>query len=165
MRPAILGVDIGGVLIDRVADGSDTSFFSDNFLETPEVPGSFEALRVLGAGVFGSRIHLVSKCGPKIEARTRQWLDHTDFHVRAGVPPEHVHFCRERKHKASICARLGVTHFVDDRLDVLEYLETVGRKYLFQPRPADLARAANSNVSVAPNWNDVLADLARHPPT
>ena len=164
MRPALLGVDIGGVLIDRVAKGADTSFFADNFLETPEVAGAFDALKLLGTGAFGARIYLVSKCGPRIEGRTRLWLEHKGFHSITGVPPERVHFCRERKDKAPICAQLGVTHFVDDRLDVLDFLETVDRKYLFQPRPGDLARAATAPVIVATGWEDVLADLAMHPP-
>jgi len=30
----VLGVDIGGVIIDRINDGTDTSFFGDNYLRT-----------------------------------------------------------------------------------------------------------------------------------
>ena len=53
MSSEYLGVDVGGVLVDRIkADGSDTSFFSDRFLETPEVAGAFETLtRLVGSGL------------------------------------------------------------------------------------------------------------------
>ena len=35
-----LGVDIGGVIIDRANDRTDTSFFGGNYLETTAVPGA-----------------------------------------------------------------------------------------------------------------------------
>lgn len=73
----LLGVDVGGVLVDRIrADGSDTSFFSDRFLETPAVAGAFETLTRLGRERFGQRICIVSKCGPRTEEKTRLWLAH-----------------------------------------------------------------------------------------
>ena len=161
MKTEILGVDIGGVLIDRVADGTDTSFFSQRYLETPAVAESFATLALLRAGRFGAAIHLVSKCGPTVEAKTRRWLAHHRFAEIAGVPEAHLHFCRERPDKAPICARLGVTHFVDDRLDVLEYLKTVGRRYLFQPRDKDRARAVRekTDVVVVGSWAEIARDL------
>ena len=47
-RPT-LGVDVGGVLIDRVAEGSDTSFFGDRPLETPAVPDAVGTIARLAA--------------------------------------------------------------------------------------------------------------------
>jgi hypothetical protein len=45
----VLGVDIGGVIVDRVAENSDTSFFGDRPMETPAVEGAFDALAQLVA--------------------------------------------------------------------------------------------------------------------
>lgn len=42
-----LGVDIGGVIINRVNDDTDTSFFGDNYLATTATPGVFWALAQL----------------------------------------------------------------------------------------------------------------------
>ena len=53
--PPTLGVDIGGVIIDRVADGTDTSLFGKNYKRTPAVAGAFNALARLNAGRFASR--------------------------------------------------------------------------------------------------------------
>src|SRR3954469_24673945 len=119
-RPA-LGVDVGGVLIDRVAEGSDTSFFGDRPLETPAVPGAVEALSALTAGTFASRVFLISKAGPRISERTRAWLEHTGFFAATGIAPTHLHFVRNRGDKEPVCRRLGITHFVDDRLSVLNH--------------------------------------------
>lgn len=164
-RPAphdVLGVDIGGVLTDRVADGSDTSFFSDRFLETPAVADGFEILARLVRERFGERAHLVSKCGPRVQEKTLLWLAHRNFHAITGVAPERLHFCRTREEKAPICKRLRVTHFIDDRFDVLSYLTTVPNRYLFQPRDKDLARAereAPQGLCVVRSWAEIAALL------
>jgi len=162
MQTDVLGVDVGGVLIDRVADDTDTSFFSDRFLETPAVADAFAMVGRLARERFGGRVHLVSKCGPRVQEKTKLWLAHHRFHEITGVPPAHAHFCRTREEKAPICTRLRVTHFVDDRYDVLSYLARVPRRYLFQPREKDLARASREpleGLSIVQSWSAVAADL------
>ncbi len=157
-----LGVDIGGVLIDRVADGTDTSFFSSRFLETPAVTDGFTTLARLARERFGPAVHLVSKCGPQVQEKTRLWLIHHRFSEITGIPLERVHFCRTREEKAPICKRLQVTHFVDDRFDVLSYLTTVPRLYLFQPRDKDLARSTREKLPglcVVQSWSAIAEDL------
>jgi len=122
--PPVLGVDVGGVLVDRAAEGSDTSFFGSDPMSTPMVPDAFAAVATL-APLFGWRVHVISKAGPKISALTREWLARHEFFALTGVSPSNLHFVRKRHEKAPVCAQLGVTHFVDDRLDVLEHLEGV----------------------------------------
>ena len=129
----VLGVDIGGVIIDRVNDDSDTSFFADGYLESTAVVGAFAALARLNAERFHGEIYLVSKCGRRIEARTREWLRHHGFWEAVGLPDDQVRFCRRREEKALIAADLGITHFIDDRLEVLSYLTGVPHRYLFNP--------------------------------
>jgi hypothetical protein len=153
-----LGVDVGGVIIDRINDNTDTSFFSDNYLATTAVPGAFEALARLSAEQFDSRVFLVSKCGPRVEAKTREWLAHHDFHGRTGIAADRLHFCRQRRDKAGICETLGITHFVDDRLEVLGYLTSVPNRYLFQPNLRELQRHKRhlSRVHRVESWQEVL---------
>jgi hypothetical protein len=135
---ARLGIDIGGVLISRPHDGEDTVFFGESLdaaLETPPMEGMFDAVSAL-ATLFAGRVWIVSKCGRRIQDRSRLWLDHHHFHDRTGVPADHVHFCRDRAGKVPICRDLGITHFIDDRLDVLGHLDgVVPNRYLFGPGP------------------------------
>ncbi len=162
--PPTLGVDVGGVLIDRVAEGSDTSFFGDRPLETPAVPDAVETIARLAAGSFEDRVFLISKAGPKIAERTRAWLDHTDFWSATGLSPEQLHFVRARADKEPVCRRLGVTHFVDDRLSVLNHLTSVRCRYLFTgglgsslgPGPGDVP----PDVVVVDTWPRLAAMLA-----
>ena len=153
----MLGVDVGGVLIDRItADGSDTSFFSDRFLETPPVQGAFDTLARLSRERFGPRICIVSKCGPRTEEKTRLWLAHHKLLDALGLDVEALHFCRARKDKAPICKRLGVSHFIDDRMEVLMHLKSVRHRFLFGPQEAGV----NANgVKRVEGWSDVAAAL------
>ena len=114
-----LGVDIGRVII--AGDGPDTSFVGgtdEDALRTPEVPGACEALTRLHR-LFEGRVWLVSKCGARVEARTRRWLAAHRFFETTSINPDQIVFCRARPEKAPICARLRITCFVDDRWDVL----------------------------------------------
>jgi hypothetical protein len=133
-----LGVDIGRVIItpDDTRD-ADTSFLRGSeadALHTPPNAGAFEALAVL-TEAFDGRVWLVSKCGPKIERRSRAWLDHHSFFARTGVSDRNLRFCRERRDKALHCTRLAITHFVDDRADVMRHLTgLVPWLFLFGPQ-------------------------------
>lgn len=156
----ILGVDVGGVIIGRENDRTDTSFFGPNYLKTTAVEGVFEALARLGE--LGFQIHLVSKCGENTQRKTLEWLNFHRFYERTGVEPERVHFCRTRPQKAPICARQRITHFVDDRLDVLEYLNDVGGLFLFQPNASDEARwrSTGHRSRLVKSWREVLEGIA-----
>lgn len=142
----VLGVDIGGVLmgghrarkLQRTA-GEDTSFFGPNYLLTPALPGALEAMERLCAaagtdavGAF-AEVHIVSKCGEEVQNKTRKWFAHHGLLEQWGLPEERMHFCERRHEKAPICEGLGVTHFIDDRLSVLQHLTTVRYRYCFDP--------------------------------
>ncbi|MGI5149084.1 hypothetical protein ACQEVC_22425 [Plantactinospora sp. CA-294935] len=175
-----IGIDIGGVVVQQVdrlypadqttgpepisadppggPETEDTALLAD-FRRTPPMPGAFEAVAALVAEMFGEHVYLVSKCGERVERRTRLWLDHHDFYPRTGVRPENVHFCRTRQGKAPIAAALGLTHFVDDRLEVLSYLETVPHRYLFRPREPEVRshRSHLAAVRRVESWPELMA--------
>jgi len=146
----VLGIDVGGVLVKRASQRDDTSFFGVRPMETPMVAGALEAVRLL-APLFGFRVHLVSKAGPRIAALTKEWLALHGFFEDTGLDAGSMWFVRKREDKAPICARLGVTHFVDDRVDVLEYLTSVSFRFLFTgglgDHPAPLHPPARFRVS------------------
>ncbi len=74
-----------------------------------------------------------------------------------------MHFVRERRDKAPVCERLGITHFVDDHLDVLAYLTSVQHRHLFlggrdEPPGSDVPEWA----TVTHDWAELAAILARN---
>jgi hypothetical protein len=157
-RPT-LGVDVGGVIIQRVSNDADTSFFSGKYLSTPPVAGCIDALRALVESPFGKNVYIVSKCGPEVERRTREWLEHHRIYRETGIQRDQVHFTLTRAGKAPICELLGITHFIDDRLDVLQHLTSVPQRYLFVGgNPADMrATQAPDGINVAATWIGLLA--------
>ncbi|HEY6593893.1 MAG TPA: hypothetical protein VI011_07255 [Asanoa sp.] len=156
-----LGVDVGGVLIVPDDEVEDTSFFGANYLRTPAMPDAFAGLAALVRDRFGERVHLVSTCSESTERRTREWLAHHDFYARTGVAPRHVHFVRTREAKAPVAASLGLTHFVDDKLEVLSYLVTVAHRFLFHPRTQEIAahRARLAGVRRVETWPELVSAL------
>jgi hypothetical protein len=103
-------------------------------LRTPAVADVFDVLPRL-VELFEGRVWLVSKCGERVEGRTRLWLAHHDVAGRTGIPVDNVRFCRRRPEKAIHCAELSITHFVDDRADVHQALDgVVAHRYLFGPQ-------------------------------
>jgi hypothetical protein len=156
MKEPRLGVDFGRVINEGSAEpgGDDTTFLSGGFdeaMRTPEMPGLYDVLPGLVAR-FEGRVWIVSKCGERIQERTSQWLDHHNFWTRTGISPDHVRFCRQRPEKAIHCKQLAITHFIDDRRDVLGHLRgLVDHLYLFGPQKLP----APDWVEATPTWADV----------
>jgi hypothetical protein len=156
MREPRLGVDFGRVInhVPSHPDGEDTAFLNGGFdaaMRTPASPGTYEVLSRL-TELFEGRVWIVSKCGERIQERTLQWLNHNDFWAQTGISPANARFCRKRPDKALHCKELQITHFVDDRRDVLSHLRgLVDHLYLFGPQKAE----APDWVTATPTWTDV----------
>ncbi|QKW34927.1 hypothetical protein HUT06_13575 [Actinomadura sp. NAK00032] len=147
-----LGVDFGRVVHGglRAPGDDDTAFLDGSFedaLASPATDGVYEVLPGL-IDAFEGRAWIISKCGERIQKRTLAWLDHHDFYARTGLPKENVRFCRKRADKAGHCAELGITHMIDDRLDVHRAIrDIVPHRYLF-------------GAEKGPEWVRLLPDWA-----
>ena len=153
------GADVGGVIMNRANDGTDTSFFSGNYLRTTRTTGSFETIRRLVDVRGAENVWIVSKCGPRIQARTLDWMEHHRFYEQTGVLTDHVIFCAKRHQKAGICRELGIRDFVDDRPDVLIPMDgIVDGRFLFNPRHQDLRRFRDqlSGLVIVRSWEQAL---------
>lgn len=158
-----IGLDIGGVIMNRGGGNSGASFRDETYLAVPPIDGAFEGLAALVDSVFHGRVALVSSCSEDAERKTWDWFEHFDFYHRTGVRRENVRFCRLRPEKAAICAELGITHFVDDRSEVLSHLAALELLYLFAPSAAELEAASALPRRVIPvaGWSELLAELGR----
>ncbi|MFK3979638.1 hypothetical protein ACI2K4_04580 [Micromonospora sp. NPDC050397] len=151
-----LGIDIGRVIIDGSAHpgGGDTAFFSGDeatMLATPETPDAVDVIARLVIR-FDGQAWLVSKCGPRIQARTLRWLDAHDFYRRTGMTPDQVRFCRSRPDKRDHCLQLALTHFVDDHPEVHTAIRgAVVHQYFFGPQ----RRPVPGYGQHTPTWVDV----------
>lgn len=121
-----IGIDIGRVIIG--GNGEDT-FFSDSFLETPEVEGAYEAINQILKD--GHEVHLISKCGEKVEMKSLVWLASKSY-VPGMLHMHRIHFVRKRHLKSPMALALELDIFIDDRQDVLDHMvEIVPHLILF----------------------------------
>ncbi len=150
-----LGIDVGRVLISPGDSAKpDTSFIGgslEDALNTPPYEDMFEVVPML-VERFGGQVWIVSKCGERIQDRTMRWFEHHRFFERTGIDRERVRFCLKRPEKAIHCRELGITHFIDDRTDVLEpMIGIVQNLYLFGPQRARVPDSMRHAMS----WNDI----------
>lgn len=148
MAKRIIGIDIGGVIIDRsvskVGTAEDT-MFTARYLDTRPVAGAFAAIAALKQA--GNGVVLISKCRKKIEQKTREWLHHHRFPELTGVGSGDWYFVETRAAKAPLADFLSVTDFIDDRLEVLFYM-TKQRRLLFRPDEKEVSRALSRWTAV-----------------
>jgi hypothetical protein len=167
-RVRTLGVDFGRVINDGSShpSGDDTTFLTGSekvMLATPEMTGAFDSLKRL-TSLFGGRIWIVSKAGPRIQGNTERWLDHHDFFAATGMSSNHLRFVRRRADKAAVCQELGVTHFVDDRAEVLAALAgIVPHLYLFGPQTSPSDVNALSVLTWAETEREIAESLYEWP--
>ena len=148
-----LGIDIGGVISQFKNEGRKNG----EFLKSPPVKNATQVIAELVEYRFGPEVYLVSKCGYAMQRDTRLWLAAQHFYDRAGIAPDHVWFCLSRGEKADIAKVLELTHFIDDRLEILSYLDMVPNKILFRPNPREVASFATAlpTVSRVETWDEV----------
>lgn len=135
----VVGIDFGKTICDIVNSRQKNlpAEMQPNFLANPFVPGAPEVIKELVEAAGPKNLHIVSKATLLSEIHIKEWLRVNGFWVLTGMIPYHLHFCRERKDKAAICQHLGVTHFIDDRLEVLYHLESVPTRIALNPRRED----------------------------
>jgi hypothetical protein len=148
---ARIGIDFGGVIVRNLHEdtGEDTSLRSSSGSEAAR-DGAFDAIRQLCSACDG-RVWIVSKAGPRMQERTLAWLQSVNFFSRTGLQPDHVRFCLQREDKTSICRELEISHFIDDRVHVMQILRgVVPHLCLFGEQGAE--RLCPPWATFATNW-------------
>ncbi len=125
-------------------------------LATPPYEGMLEVVPAL-VELFKGQVWLVSKCGPRVQEKSRLWLLHHRFFERTGIAPENLRFCLQRPQKADHCIELGITHFIDDRPDVLQCMKhVVPHRYLFGPQKT---QETPYGMVPVPAWRDAMGPI------
>lgn len=117
-----IGIDIGGVLTRE----GDLSFKEgERWGSSWEAPGAFEAVRLV-VQLFGpDNVFLISKVhiNGRMHREAKQWLRTRKFCETTGLPADHIEFVSAvagPNGKGAAASRLRLSHFVDDKFEVLE---------------------------------------------
>src|SRR3989344_4233084 len=99
---SILGIDCGDVI-----------FYTGSGALLPDV---IETLQSIVRSQRFDKIYIISRVNPftKVLFLFRLWR--RNFWTRTGISREHIYFCPGFQNKSAIAESLGITHFVDDRL-------------------------------------------------
>ncbi len=125
------------------------------------VPGVKMSILSLRAEFFGDEVYLVSRVETDEGARkTDAFLQENGFYDL--INPANVHYCYKRHEKAPITRFLGISHFVDDRTEVLSYMDTVPYRYAFNPEPEQLNAFPPNGMYLVHTWEDVLLHIQKH---
>ncbi|MDE2037931.1 MAG: hypothetical protein KGI69_01750 [Patescibacteria group bacterium] len=159
-----LGVDIGNVIIDnRSVDPEAKKVDEATYASFPPTRGVFEALKSLNS-YFQGDVYLISKCTEWAQEQILLWLKDHDFYARTGIKPENVFFVRQRHEKDGVCRKLGLTHFIDDRLEVLGHMVgSTPNLILFQPDDEEVREFERflPKVSVARDWDEAMRKIEK----
>ncbi len=140
-----LGIDLGRTIVHRV-----------NGMQVL-LPDADRVIRRLVSEKFGERVHIISRVTPEQQVRAEAWLRSTRFLQSVGIATDHLHFCAERRDKAPICHRLGITHFIDDRPEVMSHMPFITHRLLFQANQEDAEKwqAELSSTTRVESWLDI----------
>lgn len=169
--PAItrIGFDVGGVIVRHreerdLESGVDTAgLMGADYLHAEATVGALDTLAEVVKSLGSENVHIISKCGPETEARTRGWMEFSAFFEKTGIQRKNVHFCRDVKDKAPLVAQLKLDAFIDDRIDVLRPMLSLAavRPILFMPKQ-EAGQSAEfwiPRIEKLKGWEGVLALL------
>ena len=146
LKDIVLGIDLGGTIHHK-----------NDKKETVPMPGSFEVINKLRQKV--KAVYIVSRVTDEQSYRAYKWFQKFNFFEETGLTPNKVHFCYERRDKAPICQRLGVSHFIDDRPEVMSHMDYGVEKLIMNPIMAEVTKYNECGLlgcyKIVYSWDDV----------
>lgn len=121
-----IGFDLGKTIYTR-RDGVKVPFL-----------GAYRVIKRIVDERFKQQSSIISRVTPEQKIRNQEMLKEDGFHELTGLPRDQVYWCTERHEKAPIARELKLTHFIDDRPEVLSHMEFVPHRFLFQPILEDI---------------------------
>lgn len=154
MNKDVLGIDCGNVILSQM-NGTPVAGVLDA-LAGIVTSKRFETTR-------GIDIWVVSKCGQRVQDLSLGWLKAINFWEYTGIPESNIRFCRDYQGKAPICEDLGITHFVDDKPEVLAHLQKVPHLFAFNPKVPALLKYQHlvEHWTLVKNWPELAALLLK----
>ena len=178
-----VGCDIGGVITRRAPSRRGAvrqqRWYDDVKSATP---GCVDAVRAMVKMVGPENFYFASKAKPPMQAKIRKWLGLAiSFWKPSGALEKNLVFRPEPtgpEAKGPIVRRLGLTHFTDDRTDILdEILETAVQgwkdwrsgtskvapsihhfyQHTDSPTPKNLSNA--DRFDAVGNWKDIVGNI------
>lgn len=139
-----IGIDLGNTVTSKL-------------LPFPHIiDGAFPVIKKL-VNKF-DETYIISRVNDQQRLRALKWIEETNFCAETGIKKENIYFCFERRDKAHFAKSLNINVFIDDRLDVLRYMEYYVLKIAFNSKDYQFLpelKPPNLNLVFCENWLDV----------
>jgi len=116
-------------------------------------PNSLETIKKLNP-IFNN-VYIVSRVNSEQRERALKWFEDIDFFNKTLIKPKNVYFCFDRRDKAVFCRGLFVDVMIDDRPDVMQYLDIQTMKILFKPNKDLELIDKLFNCFIVSDWLDI----------
>ena len=117
---------------------------------------------------FGQEVRIISVCEQELGEKLIEWLFANVFFRRTGLNwtlrevLRYVRFCEAYADKALLAQGFRLTHFVDDRPEVLIPMKGIVRhRFLFNPERDVLAKFQDQleGITIVWNWKELVAAI------
>lgn len=140
-----LGIDFGNTICKR-DDKNEFCIMNDNtLLVISELKKEFE------------NVYIISKVNEEQKKETLDWMRENLFFLL--IPYENIFFCNERVDKRDICNKLMIDVMIDDRPEVMSYLDDNILKVMIKPVIEDIDKYAIKNFVCLNSWTEVYRAL------
>jgi len=148
-----LGIDFGGVIITYVEKkGKHDPDYAENFLSSPPQKNALENIKSLQQK-FKGQVWIISKAGEYTEDLIRKWLQKNNFFDYTALDKDNLIFCRQRADKLPLCQDLKITHYIDDRINIMQILKgTAPHLFLFGSKEKN--HSARNWTTLVENWDE-----------
>ncbi|MCH2232295.1 MAG: hypothetical protein MK105_18310 [Crocinitomicaceae bacterium] len=147
-----IGIDFGGVI---VKPSNEENPLNPDFGLDIQQDGAIESIKELVL-MSKSNLWIISKASKPTQHLTRKWLNKVNFYQKTGFYASNLLFCCKRSEKAKLSQPLNLTHFIDDRLDVLENLkDLIPNLFLFGKDYAP------NGIFPVKNWQTLLNTITK----
>ena len=141
-----IGIDVGGVIIEKNNDAKDTSFDMNDVVF---VEGALETIARL-AQTYD--LYIVSYCGKTREQKTRKALNIANI----AISEDKWYFTRSREAKGPVCEKLQLDYFIDDTWQVVDIVSKICKSKTFWFRGKDIRKY---NITSVQSWTEIAKHL------
>jgi len=149
-----IGIDINGVL----ANNKLPYFKTQNYSIFSVMENAINVVKNLVKKYGAENIYIISCVqSHQLSFITGIWMETHNFLHKTNISLDNVIICTRMKDKSRIAEKLNLTHFIDDRPEVLNYFSKETTILVYQPKKSQIKKYPDiaSRAIIVNSWNEI----------
>lgn len=146
-----IGIDIGGV----IRGDFDKSLSVQQYMAVNPLDNATKVIKSIIDAYGAENTFIISRCPKYAEKVNIKWLEKQKMFADIGFMRKNVYFCRERTDKAKIAKRLKLTHFIDDRVEVLDVMKDIVKYRILFTGGNNHEESNDKSIVALDSWDKV----------